>query len=245
MISFPKQSLFMRYSHLRILIFAITSSFFLFSQAAISEEAPKSEQGTKLYRIVDKNGNVSYSDQPSPGAKEVIIKDAPSINIKKTKVDFEALEEQLEAQREASDDYYSVINFLNLKEDGVIRNNGSSVTLTANLSPGLSKGHLIKFYIDGNLIGEAQKELTITAQEIEYGSHTASFVVVSKNGVKIQDSETVNFNLLHILRKKTGSTNGAGANNILSPGLPVNANLPSLPTPPKLPTYDSMKKTDT
>jgi len=217
----------MRYSGPRLLFLTISCIGLFFSQIANTEE------GKKLYKVIDKNGNVSYSDQPSPGAQEVIIKDVPSINIKKTNIDFEALEEQLEAQREVSSDYYSTADFSNLEEDGVIRNNGGSVTLTASLEPSLSKGHFLKFYIDGKLIGEQQKELSITAQEIEYGSHTASFSVVSKNGVKVQDSKTVKFNLLHVVRKKTGSNNGAATNNIL------NANLP------KLPTYDSMKKTDT
>ena len=228
----------MRSSYISALFLVISCCYLL------SSPEVRSEEGTKLYRIVDKNGNVSYSDQPSPGAEEVIIKDAPSINIKKTDVDFEALEEQLEAQREVSSDYYSLFEFAELKEDGVIRNNGGFVTLTASLKPNLSKGHLIKFYIDGKLIGQAQKVLTITAQEVEYGSHKASFTVVSKTGVKIQESQPVNFHLLHIVRKKTGGANGAAANSLLIPNLPA-ANLPTPASLPKLPTYESMKKTDT
>jgi len=191
----------MRYSHSKTLFLMLTCIGFLLSPMVSGEE------GKKLYRVVDTNGNISYSDVPMPGGKEIVLKDVPSINIKEINIDFESLEEQIEAQREVSSDYYRVLEFAELVDDGVIRNNAGAVTLAVRLEPNLSKGHYLKFYLDGKLIKEQQKELSITAQEIEYGSHTVSFSVVSQNGVKVQDSATVKFNLLHIVRKKIGSTN--------------------------------------
>jgi len=200
--------------------------------------ADKTVHAKKLYRVVDEKGNVSYSDEPSKGSKEMIIENIPSIKMTKPKVDYELFDEE-EIGREKRDPnagYYDFIGFLNLTNDGVVRNNGGTVTLTAKLEPELSRGHLLKFYIDGKLIGTQQKALTITAENIEYGPHTASFVVVSKTGRKVQESDKVSFALLHTVRKKANNVNAAVNkvfnNEVFKSGLPEH---------PKVPTYESMK----
>ena len=216
----------------------------LFSQSAISEQSnqsntpQQSEKTKKLYRVVDKNGNVSYSDTPSPGAKEIVMDEVPSISFKTPKFEFKNLEEQSKTDTSLDTSYYTNISFLDLPQDGVIRNNAGIAPLTASLEPTLANGHFLKFYIDGKLIGRQQKEITITAENIEYGPHTASFIVVAANGVKIQRSDTVKFNLLHVVRKKTSNNNAA--NNILNNQF-FETNLPQHP---KVPSYDSMKQTD-
>jgi len=198
----------------------------------------KKGQAKKLYRVVDEKGNISYSDEPSKGSKEMIIENIPSIKMTKPKVDYDIFDQE-EIGREKRDPdagYYDSIGFLNLTNDGVVRNNAGTVTLTAKLEPELSRGHSLKFYIDGKLIGSQQKALTITAENIEYGPHTASFVVVSKTGRKVQESDKVNFALLHTVRKKANNVNAAVNkvfnNEVFKSGLPEH---------PKVPTYESMK----
>jgi len=229
-----------------LLILAFGSVFLHFIAYAEDEKQVESKpiksepiQQKKLYRVVDGKGNVSYSDEPTAGSKEMVIEDIPSIKMTKPKVDYDIFDEE-EIGREKRDPnagYYDSIGFLNLKNDGVVRNNGGTVTLTARLEPELSKGHLLKFYIDGKLIGAQQKALTITAENIEYGLHTASFVVVSKSGVKIQESPKVSFALLHTVRKKANKVNAA-VNKVFNNNEVFKSNLPEHP---KVPSYESMQ----
>ncbi len=227
----------MQYQTLSKLNLLLAISVLFFSLPASAEEptqkntTQKVEKAKKLYRVVDENGNVSFSDQPSPGSTEIAIKEVPSIKIKTPKVEFKDLEDQLETRRDPNASYYGVMAFASLTEDGVVRNNGATVTLTANLDPGLSKGHFLKFYIDGQLIKGQQKALSITADKVEYGPHTASFEVVTERGTSVQKTVVVKFNLLHIVRKKARN-NGLRAFNIDVPD--------TLPAP----TYDSMTKSD-
>lgn len=203
-------------------------------QIGVSATPKKIEKSNKLYRIVDKNGNVSYSDVPSTGAKEIRLPPAATIKIMTPKIEFESEEEQENRQRDPNASSYDVMAYVNLSDNGVVRNNASSVTFSVKFSPTLSKGHYIKFFIDGKLIKGQQKEHTITAEKVTYGEHTARFSVVSQNGAEVQRSSSVKFNLLHIVRKKTRG-GGLASNKFIK----VN-----YPQTPKLPTYESMRKKD-
>jgi hypothetical protein len=233
---------YLKSSHLMVLFscFAFLLSHLVFSEETKQSKTPqKTEKAKKLYRVIDKNGNVSFSDTPSPGAKEIVLEEVPSMNLTPPKIDFEDVNERSNTRDLSEKGRYTTIGFLDLEQNGVIRNNGGVATLTASLTPALASRHFLKFYIDGKLIGQQQKELSITAENIEYGPHTASLIVVSVNGAKVQQSETVKFSLLHIVRKRSGGAGGA-ANNILNPHV-FETNLPQHP---KVPSYESMKQTD-
>ena len=199
---------------------------------AASENLKKETK--KLYKTVDKNGKIRFSDQPSPGAKVIVMEEVNSIKMEKPNVDIESLVEENQIKRDPNADYYRVMNFQDLENDGVVRNNGGTVPMTVTLEPTLSKSHFLRFYIDGKMVGNKQKELTFIASNIEYGPHVAHFDVISSNGKVVQQSAKVRFNLLHVVRKRVGNLNSL-TNDIHNT---------SLPQHPKVPTYESMKKTD-
>lgn len=230
---------------IKLISIALLGSFFCSYSAHSSEdESQKSadkkvyeshhKATKKLYKTVDKNGKIRFSDQPSPGAKEVVIEEVNSIKMEKTKVNIEALIEENQVKRDPNADYYRVMSFQGLENEGVVRNNGGTVTLAVTLDPVLSKSHFLRFYIDGQLVGAKQKELTITASDIEYGPHVAHFDVIASTGKVVQESAKVSFNLLHVVRKRVGNINS----------LTNDVHNTLLPQHPKVPSYDSMKKTD-
>jgi len=208
-------------------------SLILPSGICLAEETDsKPKDSKKLYRVIDKNGKVHFSDQPSAGSEEINIEEVTTIKMEKTKVDIGAMVEDNESRRDPNAEYYDFIGFENLTNDGVVRNNGGTVTLTAKFAPVLSKSHYIKFFIDGKQVGENQKELTIIAKEIEYGPHTTFFEVVSQRGVLVQRSETISFNLLHVVRKRVSSINNLTSDYFKS----------KLPQHPKVPTFQPEKQ---
>ena len=193
-----------------------------------SKSTDKANTTKKLYRIVDKNGKVSYSDQPSKGAKEIELKEVTSIKMKKSKVSLGDLIEENEQERDPNAGYYDIIAFQTLKNDSIVRNNSSSVPLTAVLDPNLSKAHFIEFFMDGKSVGEKQKSLSIVVPSVEYGPHTTFFRVISRAGKTVQQSETITFNLLHIVRKRVSNVNSFAGDYFKS----------KLPQHPKLKKYE-------
>jgi len=239
-------SFFLKYMIVKILFVLLLISITASRVFAFAEQKPTPVETKKLYKVVDENGKIHYSDQPSPDAEEVDLPDIPSISIRTPKIKIKSLEDELEERREAerdpNADYYGILKFTNLVNDGVIRNNGGTATFSVVLEPLLSRGHYLKFYIDGNLIQSEQKELTITAQEVTYGPHTASFSVVSKQGTVVQQSASVNFILLHVVRKNTS----ANQNNIPSPfeNTAIRAEFfnQNLPQHPRVPTFEALQQ---
>ena len=223
-----------------LLCIILGSNFALSSENNSKESAdnPKvknqKKASNKLYKTIDKNGKVRFSDQPSPGAKEVVMEELNTIKMQKPKVDLESLVEENQEERDPNADYYRTMSFQGLENEGVVRNNGGTVTFSVRLDPALSKSHFLRFYIDGQLVGGKQRELTITASNVEYGPHVAHFEVVASTGKVVQQSAKVSFNLLHVVRKRVGNLNSL-TNDIHNTNLPQH---------PKIPSYESMKKTD-
>lgn len=215
------------------------------NQTAAEDETPSlppAPKTKKLYKVVDESGKVHYSDHPSQGAEVLTIPEVPSIAIRTPNIEIKTLEDELEEKRDPNEKYYSVLSFANLTNDGVIRNNGAVATFTATISPALSRGHFLEFYLDGKLIKSRQKELTITAEDVAYGPHSASFSVVSRQGATVQKSETLTFNLLHVVRKR--SQVNPNTHNPLLRNAAINPNFfrQNIPTHPKVPSYEASKQ---
>jgi len=210
-------------------------------EASTDQKRP-SEETKKLYKVVDKDGKIHYSDQPSENAEEVNIPDVPSISFRTPKIKIKSLEEELEEKRDPNASYYSILGFANLVDDGVIRNNGGTATFSVSLQPILSKGHFLKFYIDGKLIQSQQQELSITAQEVTYGPHTASFSVVDKRGGVVQKSETLKFVLLHVVRKNTGVNQNNFPTPLENTAVRVEFFNQNLPRHPQIPTFQALQQ---
>jgi len=211
-------------------------------EEASSPPPPPAPKTKKLYKVIDKFGKVHYSDHPSQGAELLSIQDVPSIAIRTPDIKIKTLEDELEERRDPNEKYYSVLGFANLINDGVIRNNGAVATFTATITPELSRGHYLEFYLDGKLIKSRQKELTITAEKVAYGPHTASFSVVSKQGATVQQSEKVTFNLLHVVRKNSqvnpNNHHPAFSGAAINPAFFENR----LPQHPKVPSYEASRQ---
>jgi hypothetical protein len=211
----------------------------------------KPQAAKKLYRYVDKNGRVHYSDQPQSGATEMKMETIPSIKIKTPKIDLEELVEETTKSKDRRANFYDAIGFVNFPQESVIRNNSGTVSFSVAVDPSLGTDHRIQFILDGNNLGERQSELTISANEITYGPHTISFTVVSKGGTLIQESDVINFTLLHTPRKKTGALNSnnsiLNAKGLQYPNAPKLPEFPGykLPEFPKVPTTQSEKESDT
>jgi hypothetical protein len=159
----------------------------------------------KLYKWIGEDGRVHYSDEPHPGAQEIEVKEVPTIQMK-TPTPLPIGLEDYESNPEDVDDtgeYYRVLTLAEPQNDGVVRNNASVITLTANIVPALYNNHTIRFFLDGKPVSENPTATSVTVEEAEYGEHSAYFVILDEEGKLLQTSPVSRFNLLHIINKKS------------------------------------------
>lgn len=176
--------------------------------SSIAMNALAEEKKKKLYKWVDKQGNVHYSDEPIKGGKEVKIPTLPTVKMKTPK--FKPINTDINDQKNdqnQSSSGYQTLELASPTNDGVIRNNASMITLTASIEPALKSGHKLRFILDGRVVPNPNNQLTIEIDEAEYGVHTASVMVLDNNGQQIKSSSEVKFALLHVLNPNKRNNN--------------------------------------
>lgn len=195
--------------------------FKLFMLMLLFEAMLSTPLSAELYKTIDEEGNVIYSDKPGPGSE--LIESPEELNtINMPKLDKKA-EEKTEKQAEA----YSRFRITSPAPNETIRSSVGELTVTVSLAPELSKdkGDAIVVFIDGRSAAKA-KDTTIVINNIDRGSHSVKASVVDKQGKTIIRSQTVKFHmkrqsLLHrsstspapttSTSDSTGSTTGVSA----------------------------------
>lgn len=227
-------------------IFLVFTGMSFAQSAPAQEHAPTAESKVKkLYKVIDKDGKIHYSDHPVPGAQELATPDIPSISIRTPKIEIKSLEDELEERRDPNAAYYQVFEIAGLENDGVIRNNGGTASFNITMAPALAKAHFLEFYLDGKLIKQKQKGLSITAENVTYGPHTINVSVVSTKGKVVQTTGPIKFNLLHVVRKSSKANQTRNQKILRNNALKVEQFKFDLPEHPKVPTYDAMQNSST
>jgi hypothetical protein len=162
------------------------------------------DEDEALYKRIDKKGQVFYSDQPSPNAKKIIIKDItpirviPSTENKVLKLSEVKIKEQLITPSDAlvTPSNYTDVGFILPEPQGVIRNNEERGSFRLKIEPVLNPKHQIYFYIDNQLI-RSTSATNIVVSPLAYGVHSAYFLILDEKKTILKKSESLNFTLLH------------------------------------------------
>lgn len=160
-----------------------------------------------LYKSIDENGNVSYSDQPSANSKEIPMSEGQSMNLKPPKLVFYSHTNDSNSDSNPQANGYVSVSFLQPENDGVIRNNGGVALFVLEVLPKLSETHSIVFYIDGSQVDASISGMNVNVSNVAYGTHTASFAILDNNDKLVIRSAPLTFNLLHTVRRKVGAVN--------------------------------------
>ena len=142
-----------------------------------------------VYRSVDKDGHVVYSDKPSQGAEKIEIKDAQTIHLP-TAGPFRYQPPAKEAPPR-----YSSVAISSPGNDESIRQNSGDVTVQISVSPGLKSGDVISLLMDGKEVASGPAS-SVTLKNVDRGSHTLQARVLGSDGSTWASSESVTFHLL-------------------------------------------------
>jgi hypothetical protein len=158
------------------------------------------EEPKKLYKWVDAQGNVHFSDEPKAGAEEVKVLPVPTTKLsplKKPKFTY-----QPDQPKKKDITTYQSLNLSGDITSGVIRNNNATITLNASVKPELDPEHKLRFYLDAKPAAEDTSSNSVTVNSVEYGEHYATVMIVDKRGKTIKSSPIVRFHYLHHANRK-------------------------------------------
>lgn len=147
--------------------------------------------GQAIYKSVDDEGNVSYSDQPPEGARSEDAETLPPVN---------SLPEQRPNNRTANqrrgsgqEDRETIEYSLSLATpapEASVPPGQRDLPIVLNASPGLAAGHAFAFYMDGELMAETESNEYVV-EEIFRGAHQIRAEIVDENGEVLQETETI------------------------------------------------------
>lgn len=151
-------------------------------------------QAGQIYKRVDADGNVHFSDSPMPGGAEIKVKPLPTMPMPKAMPP--ETRPQKPASTGASDDAqdsgaYRAVSITSPTNGITLRQDADPLTVTVSVEPGLKQGHAVQALMDGALRGDPSTSGSITINGISRGAHQITARVVDENGAPILTSEPV------------------------------------------------------
>lgn len=162
----------------------------LVSLSALAATAP----ATEIYRWVDENGVIHYSDQPHPDAEEVDLADtrpaATSPGSYGTAQRTLPTNGDEDGERQTAFDYERLAVVQPAPEE-TLWNIAGQLTVRLSLQPTLRQGDRVRVYLDGER--REVQGLQFELQEVWRGTHNLQAEIVNEAGALMIRSEPVRF----------------------------------------------------
>lgn len=158
---------------------------------------------TPVYRVVDEQGRVTYTDSPPANSTSEPIKLSP-INTQPAAIVPPA---QKKAEQPA-DAPYSVSRITQPAQDTTVPPGQLDVIVQIELEPRLQPGHLVKLYHNGQLYGAPTSASAFSLTSLIRGKHQIQAEVVDADGNIKATTQTVVF---HVKRTSSQHPNAQKA----------------------------------
>ena len=146
-----------------------------------------------LYRWVDKNGVVHYSDRPAPGATTVNVESAQTFPAQPA---APATSRPASSTTAAPAATYETLELWKPENDETFINTANQVEVRLRVEPDLQPGHSIWIYLDGKRVdGLPQAGETFTLNEVWRGTHTLNAIITDRGGAPLIRSQSVTFHV--------------------------------------------------
>lgn len=149
-----------------------------------------------VYKQVDEQGNVSYSDAPATENGHKPLK-LPGLSV------MPALPPAVEGSTSVGEDNADQVKYrvtpVSPANDAALRSNNGLVVLKVALEPPLQVGHQIQWFMDGVLRSQGE-QTTIELQNMDRGTHTWMAAVVNRQAQVLSRSEAITFHLLRYFK---------------------------------------------
>jgi Domain of unknown function (DUF4124) len=159
------------------------------SWLALSLLAALSVQAAVIYRWVDTDGVVHYSDQQVPGA-ERIVTSAPNTSAAGPRAP--ASVSQGTRKPASSPLNYSEFTITSPQPEQTFFGN-EAVSVHLNLTPGLQPGHNIAWHMNGKQLDAQQNSVSFSISQLERGTYSVMATITDQQSGESTNSNSVTF----------------------------------------------------
>jgi hypothetical protein len=144
-----------------------------------------------VYKSVDAQGNVVYTDEPSADAKPVKLPPLSTVPAPRYRSSTQPSAELEQAAATS----YEQISIVSPTQDETLRDNTGTVPVNVVLQPELNSaaGHRFRYFLDGQAQGKPTESAQIGFENLDRGAHTLEAAVVDSAGQELIRSSSVQF----------------------------------------------------
>lgn len=141
-----------------------------------------------VWRWVDENGVVHYSDRPVEGAEEIEL--TPAQSFPSTR---QAPRRTLPQQSTQASVPYQSFEVVSPAQEETLWNIGGTLQVQLALQPALRPNHRIDVLLDGERKNLSSTSTQLTVPEVFRGQHSLQGVVVDADGREVQRTSAITF----------------------------------------------------
>ncbi|MBB1270713.1 DUF4124 domain-containing protein [Shewanella sp. SR44-3] len=138
-----------------------------------------------VYRWVDDNGKVHYSDTPVKNAQ---VFDSKENTRNQVKVTHGSAQDKHQSQQVSAAGIQYQVSIVSPTEEATLRDNNGEFSARVSVMPETPKGSLIRLILDDQPYGQAQTSVNFNLKAVERGEHTLIAELISQSGKVLASS---------------------------------------------------------
>ena len=142
-----------------------------------------------VYKTVDEEGNIIFTDKPGEGAEEIKLEELQTIK-NPNPPQYKPLPEK---QPDPGPLYKSFF-VANPADGSGLRSNAGNITISLSLQPSLRPGHKVVITLDGKEVSSGNS-LGVSLNNVDRGTHSIGAKVLDVNGTQLISTSS-SFSLL-------------------------------------------------
>lgn len=147
---------------------------------------------TEVYRWVDSDGVVHYSDRPKEGAERMQLQEAQTFSPPPVRSRREAAGVE-EADDDAAADTYQTLEIVRPGQEEVLWNTGGQLDVSMRVEPRLQLGHRVSLYLNDQAVEVRPGSLQAQLTEVPRGVHVLRAEVRDRTGTVVITSQPRTF----------------------------------------------------
>ena len=153
---------------------------------------------TVMYKKVDKNGKIIFTDKPIPGSTPITVKtDTNVVSTPKPQATRRLPTISPEKNNNQEPFKYEVLAIDEPSHDQAVRANSGDINVIVGMTPNIQPNHSLQLVMDGSPVGQPPPSPYFSLNNVDRGTHQLAVTVIDEDTKKqIQTSETITFHLL-------------------------------------------------
>ncbi|MDX1588757.1 MAG: DUF4124 domain-containing protein [Oleiphilaceae bacterium] len=149
---------------------------------------------TPVYKHVDEQGNVSFSDSPQSGQSEKIeVRPSQGISLPKPQQrPSESRQSRSGNGSNAAASGYESIRITQPEDDSAFWRTSGEVAIQVSSEPALRQGHSYQLEMDGEMVKQ-QSGATFNLENVDRGTHEVRVHILDREGNIVESSEPSRF----------------------------------------------------